>query len=341
MIPQEKIAAVERGLSEAFGATELEEIHMLKDLPTSLVYRIIVRGSPYLLKISLRTNDPARHYACMQAASEAGLTPHVWYASVEDRISIADFVEAAPLPMAEALVRIPAILRKLHALAPFAGVPNHINTSCMFLINQGPALEAFLQKFQTSDILPKSEAEELLARHAQLVAAYPYDHPEMVSSHNDVFKPDNMLFDGQRLWLIDWEAAFLNDRYADLAVAANLVAANEADEQVYLREYFGAPPDPYQRARFFLMRQVAHMFYAMAFLSMGSSAKPIDWGEAVPTFTDLQQRIWAGRIDLTDSHTKAVYGRVHWNQFLENARAPRYEEALRIVGDRRATSTPA
>ena len=81
-----------------------------------------------------------------------------------------------------------------------------------------------------------------------------------------------MLFDGSRLWMVDWEAAFQNDRYADLAVVANMLVANEAEEQIYLQEYFGAPPDSYQAARFYLMRQLAHMFYAMAFLSLGSAA---------------------------------------------------------------------
>ena len=57
-----------------------------------------------------------------------------------------------------------------------------------------------------------------------------------------MFKPDNMLFDGSRLWLVDWEAAFQNDRYADLAVAANMLVANETEERIYLQEYFGAPP---------------------------------------------------------------------------------------------------
>ena len=34
----------------------------------------------------------------------------------------------------------------------------------------------------------------------------------MVSSHVDL-KPDNMLFDGERVWLVDWQAGFANDRY--------------------------------------------------------------------------------------------------------------------------------
>jgi hypothetical protein len=76
MFPQEKIAAVTRGLREAFGVTEFEDIRTIKALASSLVFRIVVRGSPFLLKISTRTSDPARHYTWMKAAAEAGLAPH-------------------------------------------------------------------------------------------------------------------------------------------------------------------------------------------------------------------------------------------------------------------------
>ena len=50
---------------------------------------------------------------------------------------------------------------------------------------------------------------------------------------------------------------------------------NDAEEQTYLEQYFGQPPDEYQRARFFLMRQVLRMFYATVFLLLGSAGKPI------------------------------------------------------------------
>jgi hypothetical protein len=337
MIPQEKSAAVTRSLSEAFGVAEFDDIQTIKALAASLVFRIVVRGSPFLLKISMRTNEPARHYGCMKAAAEAGLAPHVWYTSIEDRISITDFVETAPFPAADALVQIPAALRKLHALPPFLGVPNHINTSCMFLINKGPAVDGFIKTFQGAKILPKRESEELFAWYAQVAAVYPHHDPDMVSSHNDLFKPDNILFDGHRLWLVDWEAAFLNDRYADLAVVANLVVTNDAEEKRYLQEYFGEPPDEYQRARFFLAQQVAHMFYALVFLLLGSSAKPIDWGETVPEFRDFHRRIWAGELSLDDNETKRVFGRVHWEQILRNMRQARFNEAVRIVSDRHAS----
>ena len=338
MIPQEKSAPVTRGLSEAFGVTGFEDIRrMTKGHTSALVFRITVRGSPFLLRIIMRPNTmigPERQFACMKAAAEAGLAPHVWYTSLEDGISITDFVEEAPFPATEALVRMPAVLRTLHALPPFPRGVDYLDTSCMFLLHKGTAVDGFIQKFQAANILTKVECQELLAWRAQVTEVYPHHDPDMVSSHNDLFKPDNILFDGHRVWLVDWEAAFLNDRYADLAVVANLAVTNDAEEEAYLQEYFGQPPDEYQIARFFLMRQVTHMFYAMVFLLLGSSGEPLNQSEKTPEFKAFQRRMWAGEVNLAGKDAKILYGRVHWERLLRNMRQARFSEALRIVSGR-------
>lgn len=331
MIPQEKSAAVCRGLREAFGVSEFEAIRRItKGHTPALVFRIEVRGTPFLLRIITSENlviGPERQYGCMKAAAEVGVAPRVWYSSVEDRICITDFVEEAPFPVTEALVRMPAVLRRLHALPPFPRVVDHLNTSCMFLMNKGPALDGFTRRVREAKILPESEIAQLFAWHAQVADIYPHDNADMVSSHNDLFKPDNILFDGERVWLVDWEAACLNDRYADPAVVANMIVSNEEEEAIYLREYFGQPADEYQLARFYLARQIAHMFYAMAFLWIGSPGGP-----AAPL--DFQRRFWAGEFDLVDGAMKTMYGRVHWEQLVENVRQRRFQEALRIVSER-------
>jgi aminoglycoside phosphotransferase (APT) family kinase protein len=331
MIPQEKIAAATRGLSEAFGVLAFDDIRDLTERPGSnRAFRIVVRGSAYLLRINTRAGDTTRHFGCMQAAAEAGLAPRVRYASAEDRVSISDFVEAVPLPAADALRRVPVALRTLHALQPFPVAP--FNTTCTFLLSKGPALDGFLQKFRAANILPEHDVVELLSQFERLASAYSSLDPAPAPSHNDLFKPDNMLFDGSRLWMVDWEAAFQNDRYADLAVVANMLVTNEMEEQTYLQEYFGRPPDSYQAARLYLMRQLAHMFCTLVFLSLGDG-KPIDWSEPLPTYSDFQRRFWAREVDLGDSHAKTAYGRVHWEQFSCNLRQPRFEEALRIVAN--------
>ncbi len=338
MIPQEKSAAVTRGLRQAFGVTEFEDIRqMTKGHTSALKFRIVVQGRPYLLRIIMRTNSmlgPTRQFTCMKTAAEAGVAPHIWYTSTEDQIAITDFVEEAPFPATEALVRMPAVLQALHALPPFPEGVHSLDTSCMFLMHKGTALDGFIRKFQEAHILSGSESEDLFAWHAQVSAVYPQHDPDMVSSHNDLFKPDNILFDGRRVWLVDWEAAFLNDRYADLAVVANLVASDDAEERIYLREYFGQPPDPYQLARFFLMQQVVHMFYAMAFLLLGSSGDPVDQSEKLPDFKDFHRRLWAGEVNLADKDTKVAYGRVHWERLVKNMRQTRFNEALKLVADR-------
>ena len=234
------------------------------------------------------------------------------------------------------LIRIPAVLRALHALPPFGETLPHINTTCTYLFHKGPAVEGFLQKFRASGILPPADSENFFNWYAQILEAYPLHHPDPVSSHNDLFKPDNILFDGNRLWLVDWEAAFFNDRYAELAVVANLVVANEAEEAVYLQEYFGQPPNEYQLARFYLMQQLSHLFYAMGFLYLGSLAAPVNFSDPVPDFHDYQQRIWAGEVDLSHSPTKIVYGRVHWNRLVKNMQQTRFNEAVEILSARQA-----
>jgi len=325
MIPEEKNAGVARALRETFGVTEFEDIRrMSKGLSSDLVFRIVVHGSPFLLRTMTRideSNDPVRQFTCMKAA-EAGLAPRVRYINTEDGISIADFVEAVPFPATQALVQLPSTLRRVHELPPFPKAFNYVT-----------AHNGFIWRFRKADLLPKGEIEEVFSLYEQVCAAYPRLDSDMVSCHMDL-KPENILFDGQNVWLVGWKAAFVNDRYFDLAVAANCLVTNDADELTYLEGYFGQRPDEYQRARFFVMRQVLHMLSATVFLLLGSAGKPINLSEKLPSFRDFHRRIWAGEANLADNDLKIVYGMVHWEQLLQNMQQTRFEEALRIVSDR-------
>src|SRR5512140_328958 len=99
MIPETKQPVVAHALQEAFGVNEIEELQPLSGgLSSALAFKIVVRKNPYLLKI-MRTeviSDPKNEFACIQSAADAGIAPRIWFASVEDRIMITDFVEAKP-----------------------------------------------------------------------------------------------------------------------------------------------------------------------------------------------------------------------------------------------------
>jgi len=74
MIPQEKSAAVTLALREAFGVTEFEDVRkMTKGHDSALVLRIVVRGSPFLLRIIVRPNailGPTREFTCIEGESD-------------------------------------------------------------------------------------------------------------------------------------------------------------------------------------------------------------------------------------------------------------------------------
>ena len=322
MIPTEKQSLVKRALEQAFGAREFEEIEKLTGgLSTALVFRIVVKGTAYLLRVIMRTDafgDPTRQWECMKPAAEAGVAPRVWYVSAEDRILITDFVEANPFPADFALMMARTI-RKVHELSPFPAPTNNYFT----------VIDGFMERLKAKKILPESNAEELFRGYAEIAKVYPRGD-ESVASHNDL-KPQNIIYDGARVWLVDWEVAFLNDRYLDLAVVANFFVRNDAEEERYLSEYFGDKPDAYRRARFYLMQQITHAAYVSWLMVLAAGTGPVDVETTAPEFRDFHERMIAGEVDVATPQAKVEYAKVHLKWVLENMRTQRFRDALAVV----------
>ena len=325
MIPENKQAGVAKALQTAFGVNEVEYIEQLmKGLSSALVFKIIVRGNPYLLRVITSThamNDPTHYFRCMQVAAEALIAPPIYYLTTEDRISITGFVQEKTFSIDEARQMMPYLLRQLHALPKFS-----------YRINYFDAMEGFMEKFRASNMLPKNAIENVFEIYQNIVRVYPRDDREnWVSCHNDL-KPENILFDGLRPWLIDWEGAFLNDRYLDLAVVANFVVKDDKDEADYLEIYFGEPAYEYRQARFFLMSQVLHFYYFGFLMLSGFTGKPVDVNNfSDPGFKTFHNRIWDGEINLADNDIKLQYAWVHREEFLRKVQTKRFADSLRIV----------
>ena len=90
----------------------------------------------------------------------------------------------------------------------------------------------------------------------------------------------------------------------------------------------------YQLARFFLMRQILHLFYFVVFTIVGkTSDQPVDPNMPVPDFREFHDLIWTGKLSLADMNNRLRYAQVHREQLQHNLRLKRLDEALHIVAN--------
>jgi thiamine kinase-like enzyme len=202
--------------------------------------RYVVRvGDDILVHGVLRANE----LAASRAAHAAGLSPGVVHA--EPGILVLEFIEGRTFAPED--VRNPANLERLIDMVQrcHRDIPQFLRgPAAMFWVfhvvrDYGHTLREGNSRHLA--ILP-----DLLARAARLEAAVgPID---VVFGHNDLLAA-NVIDDGQRLWLVDWEYAGFNSPLFDLGgLASNSEFSPEQAEQA-LSLYFDKPVDDQLRRR--------------------------------------------------------------------------------------------
>jgi thiamine kinase-like enzyme len=190
--------------------------------------------------------------AASRAAHGAGLSPAVIHA--EDDILVLDFINGKTLTPADIrdpamLTRIIALLRRCHH-----DIPTHL---------RGPAvifwvfhiIRDYAARLADSESPHTKLAQELATIGNSLEAkAGPFD---MVFGHNDLLAA-NILDDGARLWLIDWDYAGFNTPLFDLGGLASNNDLKTAQETTLLETYFEAP----------VTDDLLHRFHAMKCASL-------------------------------------------------------------------------
>lgn len=332
LIPENKRPAVEQALRAAFGASAPDgpPVALSGGLSGARLMRIRVGGIPYVLRLETEVSafgDPARArtYDCMRAAADALLSPRVWHADPEAGVTIIDHVPQVPLSEYPGdgdglLVELAQALRVLHRTPPFPPAEDFLE-----------AVGGLIRRHHASGLLAPAVTAEVFARFDALRGAYRPREEDLVSSHNDL-NPANILYDGRRLWLIDWEVAFRADRFLDLAAVANWFGRDAAGEELLLRAYLGSEPDPVQRARLRLMRQANHVFYGAVFLVGAAAERPGVRLEAqsldAPPLADLRRGLGDGAFSLQPWENRVTYGKARLAEALSQMRGPAFAEAL-------------
>ena len=221
----------------------------------ALAFRLQASERDYVLRLE-GPRTPLRNphqYTCMRIASDAGIAPSLLHADDASGVLIMDFVPHRPLSeypggpagLASALG---ILARNLQDSAQFPALGDYRDFVTRMLehvrgLYAPGLLDAHIEGF------------------ARIRAACPWNATTHVSSHNDP-NPRNILFDGERLWLIDWETAYRNDKLVDVAILAENLAPTPELETILLQSWLSAPPDKDVRRRLVLVRLMTRMYYA-------------------------------------------------------------------------------
>ena len=306
-------------------------ITSMRDVPGgasgALTYRVEVNDRPYLLRLETH-RSPLRNphqYTCMKIAADAGIAPPCRYADDAAGIAIIDFISTQPLkdfPGGEvALARaLGELMARLQNTDPFPR-----------LVDFRVLVERML------NYLRRSFAPGLLDAHIEglelIKQSLPWDEAEHRSSHNDP-GPQNILFDGTRLWLIDWETSYRNDPLVDVAIVAETFARTPELETALLSAWTGRTPDKTMLARLLLMRQLTRLYYAGLLLtSVGKTADgSLMTDLAAPTPDEFRPLVAAGVLPPGADETKRILGKMYLAGFLGTLPTHTFKESLTLAG---------
>jgi len=203
---------------------------------TNLNYRVDVRGEAYAVRIPGASSvhlgiDRAREHACTAAAHDSRVAPRVVAFLEPAGVLVSRFV-VGRAPSEEAMRR-PGMLRRVaHTLRRY-----HDGRSFPGVFSPFHAVRDYVAVASANGAPLPERLDGMLEWAARLeeVLESP-DGPR--PCHNDLL-PGNLLDDGERLWIIDWEYAAMGDPFFDLGNFAAHHQLSDSLEHTLLHAYAG------------------------------------------------------------------------------------------------------
>ncbi|MCF6207093.1 MAG: phosphotransferase family protein [Sulfurovum sp.] len=202
---------MKKDLSECppFGEVQLHKLPIQGYSNTN--YFFIYHGRYYLFReFGLKDRDRDIEFHIQNLACRAGIAPRPY--CLNKTFMITEYIreEHRKKLGVEDIARLAKTLGKLHRL-PVSDIPSSVDLRQLIKIKTPEVKEAF-----------------------ETIEAYP---KENVLCHNDL-NPLNLLWSTEKIILIDWEFAGVNDRYFDLASVCVEFRFEEEAEKQFLLEYF-------------------------------------------------------------------------------------------------------
>jgi aminoglycoside phosphotransferase (APT) family kinase protein len=292
---------IERFLPETVvgGVEEVRPISM--GLSGAGVWAVRTTRGELVLRVQPERADPTawgQQLIVLRRAAAAGVAPGIVHVDEDGRAVVSHRVAGVPFAAAlgdpaqrgPAVASLVAQLRRLHALDA-SGVAERDPVAyarTQYAAQRGrPGFPAWI-----------AELEPVFAAIEATVDA------RRVVSHNDV-NPGNVLWDGARAWLVDWEVAGLTHPFYDLATLAMFIQLDEPTAMALLTAQEGVPPGDGARTVFSALRRLAALLCGLTFAGMvpdlGALPSP------PPTLAAFYADLRAGKLRLGSREGQAAF----------------------------------
>jgi thiamine kinase-like enzyme len=279
------------------------------------VYRVEAAGRRFVLKVG-NPQEPLERFrskrAVLERAAAAGLAPRLVHVEEARRAIVSELVVdrsfaalfADSRTRESALLLLGQTLRRLHQLPPPP---------------EAAAVEprAFLQGLWAATVASGFAVPAFVAQSNErlLSEAAPARERPLVLSHNDV-NPTNLVYDGERLLLLDWETAAPNDPYYDLAAISVFLRMDGTTCRRLLAAYDGAPVAPAEQglpAGFIHNQRLAAALCGTTFLHLArhgghAGATGEETLDATPDLGAVYQRVRSGALSLAGAEGQWAFG---------------------------------
>lgn len=117
--------------------------------------------------------------------------------------------------------------------------------------------------------------------------------------HHDL-NPTNILFDGGRVWFVDWQTASRGDGSVDLATVINMLLLDAEHRDLFVGAYRTQRGLPREWETGLLdARRIAYVAYGMTFLSLVQVPASDIPRDALPSLAQCYARLGSGTLDLS------------------------------------------
>jgi thiamine kinase-like enzyme len=328
-VPDEHRPKLAAAVEEGFDMGEVASIRRTGGGASgALTYRVDSKGDGAFLLRAETIGGPLRNpdqYDCMQIAADAGIAPPIRYVDPDAGVIVIKWIDERPLddftggPPALATAA-GELLGRLHSTSAFPARRDHLDN-----------LAGLIGFLDSSGRVAPGLLDAHRAAFEELRAVYPWQPDEHVSAHNDP-NQFNLLYDGDRLWLVDWETANRNDPMIDVATACSYLGQTPELRDRFLSAWQGREPDDLVKAKLVLAENLVRLFAGCILLMIVvDPATPTHTDLAAMSLAEFGSRIAQGDLVAGTPATTLAYAKIVLAAFVDAMQTPEVRAAMAVT----------